>query len=322
MRKERYLEKLTRAFGGAGESPATAAPLQAELGPGEEVATPFGPCLALTSEHPAGLRLPHRSLAEEAVAQAFCLLFGIGPVREGDLRATGARTFADLVPHPRYGSEAQRWLAALASQDLPSLYEGISRRFSASHDLLLHLLAFADPEDLVFLDIESLGLSGLPAFLAGVGRLNGDGLHVRQYLARSLAEEPAILAALREALPPRPVVVSYNGKAHDWNHLQARFAYHGLDPLPEPVHLDLLFFARRRWGGELLDCSLPQVERAVLGMTREVDVPGEYVPICYQNYLRTGSAAPLVPVIAHNREDVVTLARLLSLLLERVTGHG
>ncbi len=64
------------------------------------------------------------------------------------------------------------------------------------------------------------------------------------------------------------------------------------------------------------------MERAVLGVTREVDVPSEYVPICYQNYLRTGSAAPLVPVIAHNREDVVTLARLLSLLLERVTDHG
>jgi uncharacterized protein YprB with RNaseH-like and TPR domain len=186
----------------------------------------------------------------------------------------------------------------------------------------LHLLAFATPHDLVFLDIETLGLSSLPAFLVGVGRLNADGLHVRQYLARSLAEEPAILAALHEALPSRPIVVSYNGKAYDWNHLLARFAYHGLDPLPEPVHLDLLFFARRRWGSELLDCSLPQVERAVLGMTREVDVPGEYVPICYQNYLRTGSAAPLVPVIAHNREDVVTLARLLSLLVERVTDHG
>jgi len=322
VNEERYLAKLARAFGGAGESPATAAPSPIEFGPGEEVVTPFGPCLALTSEHPAGLRFPGRARAEEAVAQAFCLLFGIGPVREGDLRATGARTFADLVAHPRYGPEAQRWLAALAGGDLPGLYEGVSRRFSASHDLLLHLLAFADPGDLVFLDIESLGLSGLPAFLAGVGRLGADGLHVRQFFARSLGEEPAILVALREALPPRPVVVSYNGKAYDWNHLQARFAYHGLGALPEPVHLDLLFFARRRWGAELLDCSLPQVERAVLGMTREVDVPGEYVPICYQNYLRTGSVAPLVPVIAHNREDVVTLARLLALLLERVTDHG
>jgi len=322
MNEERSLAKLTRAFGGAGERPATVAPTEIELGPGDEVATPFGPCLALTSAHPTVLRLPNRARAEEAVAQAFCLLFGIGPVREGGLRAAGIRTFADLVAHPRYGPEAQRWLAALAGGDLPSLYDGISRRFSASHDLLLGLLAFADPQDLVFLDIESLGLSGLPTFLAGVGRLNADGLDVRQYLARSLAEEPAILAALHEALPPRPVVVSYNGKAYDWNHLQARFAYHGLDPLPEPVHVDLLFFARRRWGAGLLDCSLPQVERAVLGVTREVDVPGEYVPICYQNYLRTGSVAPLVPVLAHNREDVVTLARLLSLLLERVTDHG
>jgi uncharacterized protein YprB with RNaseH-like and TPR domain len=64
------------------------------------------------------------------------------------------------------------------------------------------------------------------------------------------------------------------------------------------------------------------VERAVLGVIRELDVPGEYVPALYQNYLRTGSATALLPVIAHNREDVVTLARLLSALLERVTGSG
>lgn len=154
------------------------------------------------------------------------------------------------------------------------------------------------------------------------GRLGEGGLEVRQYLARSLAEEPAILAALRAELPSRPIVISYNGKAYDWNHLQGRCAYHGLGALPEPLHLDLLFFARRRWGQALLGCSLPEVEQAVLGIARELDVPGEYVPSLYGTYLRTGSAELLRPVIAHNREDVVTLARLLSVLLERVTGPG
>ncbi len=322
MGEKRYLSKLARTFGGTEAPSAGPLPTSLELDTGEEVATQFGPCLVLLSKHPADLSFPDRHRATETVAQAFSLLFGIGPVREGGLRDAGVRTFADLVAHPRYGSEAGRWLASLESGDVPTLYEGVSRRFSASHDLLLHLLAFADPRDLVFLDIETLGLSSLPAFLVGVGHLNEGGLDVRQYFARTLGEEPAVLAALQGALPAQPIVVSYNGKAYDWNHLQARCAYHGLEALPEPVHLDLLFFARRRWGTELLDCSLSVVERAVLGVIRELDVPGEYVPALYQNYLRTGSATALLPVIAHNREDVVTLARLLSALLERVTGSG
>lgn len=322
MKEEQHLAKLARAFGGTGGVPAGPIPAPLELDESEEVATRFGPCLVLSSEHPADLRFPDRLSATETVAQAFSLLFGIGPVREGGLRDAGVRTFADLVAHPRYGLEAGRWLATLESGDVPTLYDGISRRFSASHDLLLHLLAFADPADLVFLDIETLGLSSLPAFLIGVGRLNGGGLAVRQYFARSPGEEAAILTALREELPARPIVVSYNGKAYDWNHLQMRCAYHGLEALVEPVHLDLLFFARRRWGSELLRCSLSEVERAVLRVSRELDVPGEYVPALYGNYLRTGSVAPLLPVLAHNREDVMALARLLSVLLQRVTGHG
>lgn len=284
--------------------------------------TLHGRCLALPSAHVAGVALPDRAGAVAAVAQAFSLLFGIGPVREGGLRAAGAQTLADLADHPRYGHEAREWLAALAQGDLATLFDGVSRRLSVSHGLLLHLLAFADPQDLVFLDIETLGLSSLPAFLIGIGRLNEDGLLVRQYFARTLGEEPAVLAALHREISAQPIVVTYNGKAYDWNHLQARYAYYGMEALPEPLHLDLLFFARRRWGTKLLGCSLSTVERAVLGVTRELDVPGAHVPALYGTYLRTGSVEPLLPVIAHNREDVVSLARLLSVLVEQVTSCG
>jgi uncharacterized protein YprB with RNaseH-like and TPR domain len=316
----RFLDKLAQSFGGPGQLPGAlpAAASGPDLGPAEELVTPFGPCLRLVSGHAVHLAFPAPALAEGAVAQALSLLYGVGPVREEGLRASGVRTLADLAHHPRHGAEARRWLAALAGRDLPTLYRGICRWYSASHTLLLYLLALASPQELVFLDLESLGLSGLPTFLAGVGRLDGKGLRVHQYLARSLGEEPAILWALLTELPARPFVVSYNGKAHDWNHLQARLAYHGLTPLPEAAHLDLLFFARRRWGRDLADCSLAQVERAVLGLSRAVDVPSAYVPACYQAYLRTGSVAPLVPVVAHNREDVTTLARLLAVLLAEV----
>ncbi len=40
------------------------------------------------------------------------------------------------------------------------------------------------------------------------------------------------------------------------------------------------------------------------------------VPEFYEAYLRTGNPGPLVPIVEHNRQDVVSLARLFALLSE------
>ncbi len=51
-------------------------------------------------------------------------------------------------------------------------------------------------------------------------------------------------------------------------------------------------------------------------MERESDVPSSQVPDFYKTYMKTGNIGPLIPIVEHNREDVVTLARLLSKLQE------
>lgn len=304
-------ERWKEVFGGAGPRLPDEEGIQ-----GEEAFTPYGPCRVYAYRTPFSLPIPERGQAEALLAQALGLVYGVGPVWERDLRAQGFRTLGELGCHPRFGGDAARWARTLGQADLLTLYRGICRWYSPSHPLLLALLGLADPEDIVFLDLESLGLSNLPVFLAAVGKLTGDALVVWQFLARSLAEEAAVLTQVTKELPPVPVVVTYNGKAHDWNQLRARVAYYGLPPLPEPVHLDLLFFARRRWAGSLEDCSLAQVERRVLQRTREEDLPSELVPLYYQAYLQTGASSYLRPVVSHNREDVVALALLLKRVLE------
>jgi uncharacterized protein YprB with RNaseH-like and TPR domain len=44
------------------------------------------------------------------------------------------------------------------------------------------------------------------------------------------------------------------------------------------------------------------------------------VPEFYEAYLRTGNCGPLVPIIQHNRQDVISLALLFFRLLEESYG--
>ena len=56
------------------------------------------------------------------------------------------------------------------------------------------------------------------------------------------------------------------------------------------------------------------LETEVLGVERQDDLPGWMVPEFYDIYRRTGNPGPLIPVVEHNRQDLVSLARLFALL--------
>ena len=59
------------------------------------------------------------------------------------------------------------------------------------------------------------------------------------------------------------------------------------------------------------NCRLATIERQVLQVVREDDLPGSEAPAAWLSYLRGGSAHTLRRVLAHNHQDVVSLARLL-----------
>src|SRR5207249_8764241 len=70
-----------------------------------------------------------------------------------------------------------------------------------------------------------------------------------------------------------------------------------------PIYLDLLRPSRRVWRARFADCRLATLEREVLGLVREDDVPGAVIPGLYFEFLRSRRAAPLAHVFAHNRDD-------------------
>jgi uncharacterized protein YprB with RNaseH-like and TPR domain len=180
-----------------------------------------------------------------------------------------------------------------------------------------------DPQGLVFLDTETTGLAGgtgTYAFLVGVARIDGDRLRITQLFMRDLDEEPALIAALTPLLAGASGIVSFNGSGFDVPLLETRFVLQRRRWPATLPHVDLMRAARRVWGAWLDDCRLATLERRVLRIVRERDVPGYVIPSLYFQFLRRRMAAPLRDVIAHNRHDVLALVGLLGWLGRALDG--
>ena len=221
------------------------------------------------------------------------------------------------------------------------LTDVIGARLSKSHPSVLGLSGLHKDGDFLFLDLETMGLfAGQPLVVAGLARLEPDNvIVVEQYVVRDFPDELALLAEVSEQVETHKVIVTYNGKSFDLPFLTGRSAYYGIKLRPPNVHFDLLHFCRRAWGKQGLsraesdasaqgDCpsfsrgvsplssvSLRSIEEAILGLSRETDLPGELVPEFYYEYLRTGNAGFLKPIVDHNRQDVISLVHVFSELI-------
>lgn len=172
----------------------------------------------------------------------------------------------------------------------------------------------AGADGLLFVDTETTGLAGgtgTYAFLVGTALVEGDRVVVTQFFMRDFDEEPALLTALEPLLSRAAVLVTFNSAAFDLPLLETRFVLARRRWPSTLAHLDLLRPARRVWTGWLADCRLATLERAVLGLGREDDVPGAMIPLLYFDYLRSRRAGPLRRVFEHNRYDLLSLVALV-----------
>jgi len=171
------------------------------------------------------------------------------------------------------------------------------------------------PGDLLVLDLETTGLSSSPLFLIGTLVREAEGFVIRQFLARTYAEERSIISAYAQAASGRGLFVTFNGKSFDIPYLRARAAAVGVS-VPEPrAHLDLLHPARKVYSQVLPDCRLQTLERYVCKRRRTGDIPGEHIPDAYHYFVRTGNAVEVARIVKHNAQDLVTLLELLVRML-------
>lgn len=169
------------------------------------------------------------------------------------------------------------------------------------------------PDRIMFLDLETCGLSGAALFLVGLLRRIDGRLAVELLLARNYAEEQAVLVSLWERAAAHDVLVTFNGKSFDWPMVQDRSTRYLLDrddPRPELIHIDILHHARRRWRGRLPNCKLQTLERYICGRRRQDDIPGAQIPAAYQRFVETGEPHEMESILYHNAVDLVTLLDL------------
>jgi len=170
-------------------------------------------------------------------------------------------------------------------------------------------------EDLLFFDTETTGLAGgtgTRAFMVGAADWCGERLRIRQLLMATTAAEPSMLDLLAGWVRPRTVLCSYNGKCYDAPLLATRYRLaRRAHPLTGLRHVDLLYPTRRRYRGVYENCRLATIERHVLQVIREDDLPGSEAPAAWLSYLRGDDAGLLRRVLAHNRQDVISLSKLL-----------
>jgi uncharacterized protein YprB with RNaseH-like and TPR domain len=191
-----------------------------------------------------------------------------------------------------------------------------------------------DPEQWLFLDTETTGLAGgtgTYAFMVGIAWWDAGGLQVEQFFMRDLNEEHSVLLELSERMKQRPVLVTFNGKSFDWPLLETRYrmtrSFKGFAPA---VHLDLLHPARQLWKMRIGSVRLRDLERQILGSngravewSRHDDIDSSLIPQMYFDYLRHGTAEPLVGIFRHNQMDLRGLAALAGKILTLLdSAHG
>lgn len=210
----------------------------------------------------------------------------------------------EIAPGLRYTEQSFAWDARPAA---------IDARFAGHGDIAC--------ERLLHFDTETTGLAGgtgTRAFMIGAADWRQDRLRVRQLTMTRMAAEAAMLNTFAGWIDDATVLVSYNGKSYDAPLLNTRYCLERMpSPLRHCLHLDLLHPARRRWRGMWENCRLATIERHVLGVVREDDLPGSEAPRAWLDYLRGGSARNLRRVALHNSQDLRSLAGLCL----RLSGH-
>ncbi len=271
-----------------------------------------------TTDQPFWTWLSREEVAEEVLGSLW-LVPGVREATAGRLRAWGWKSLRDLADHPRFGPDARRLCRLVDSGDAAGLVEEVAARAGRGHPHALRIASFFDPEEVLFLDIETMGLfGGSPVILVGFARMGPKRVEVWQYVAASPEAEEALVRETTRTLAAHPALVTFNGRAFDYPYICQRAAYYGMVFGEDPVHFDLLPHARRVWRGRTSDCRLATLACEVLGLERHDDIPGSLVPSFYQEYLADpkGRVGLLAAIAAHNRDDMVQMVRLFARLME------
>ena len=276
----------------------------------------------------------------DAISDELELVKGISKDTKKMLKEEGLNKIQDLITHKKHSKNAKEVLEILSLNKLEIYFNNLKKGFSKSHRVRILGSLLVKDEDIVYVDIETLGLSDSPVFLIGLGYfVNGESKFI-QLIARNLEEEKSMLLYFSEFLSSKKAIYSFNGKSFDMPFIKNRLNYYSLNSEFNQLHFDILFACRLHFTPEIIvgfenirprktefkkiysnfqGFTLQSLEKQVLKFDRGKDVPGFLIPEIYSYYLVSKNIAFLLPIIEHNKIDILTTMKLRSFLIKLLT---
>ena len=253
-------------------------------------------------------------------------VFYIGENIERKLVKRGIKTLNDLKIYKRYGKSANEIIRLIKTKDYVTLCKN---KYISDMDVSFCFKL----EDLLFLDIETLGLYDSPIIIIGIGFFKNKKFHIREFFARDLEEEIAICEHLRtKILPNFKSFITYNGKSFDIPYIANRFLYYfdenpmiSDDDVPYEKsntkyhHIDLYHNCRRKFKGMFDKYTLTNMEEKLLNWKRDNELPSSLVGMCYRKYRDDPQRyiGLIKECIEHNYFDVYSMPLILKQLLNQ-----
>lgn len=276
------------------------------------ISTAWGDTLKITTKEKINFEIADNDFKNQ-INHNLKLLPKIGVKKEEALKRNGYDTIESLKNHDSYSDIASGFLNKMENMSFYEIMDLLdNNKYSKDcRNNLLRCISLTDCENFKFMDIETKGLSNVPVILIGVAEIKGNNIITSQYFLRDYPEECVILEAYLSHLDEDSVHVTFNGKSFDVPFINNRCIYNRINADLDLPHLDLMHFAKNLWKDKLPNCKLQTIEQEFFGIEREGDVPGQYIPGYYDTYLSKGNIGPIVPIIEHNRQDIVSLAAFL-----------
>jgi len=248
----------------------------------------------------------------------------VGDHNERKLKKRGIQTLLDLKFNLNFSNSANEILTLIKNRDYKTLTKN---RYITDLDLSFCF----NIEDLLFLDIETLGILDSPVIMVGIGFFKNRKFKIHILFTRKLEEEIAIYEHLRTKIFPNfKCFITYNGKTFDIPHLANRFLYFfdanpmisNDDPPYEKCntkfhHIDLYHHCRRLFKGKFNTYTLMNIEENLLKLTRENTLPSNLIGLCYRKYNENSARyiGLIKEIIEHNYYDIYSMPLILKTLL-------
>ncbi|TFF90830.1 MAG: hypothetical protein EU548_01045 [Promethearchaeota archaeon] len=285
----------------------------------------MGQCMEIKKEEDISLFQLNPDLSKKRLIKNLKVVYSIGEVYERELFKKGVRNIYDLRFNLRFRDHAKEILDLIHRKDYITL---CTNRYIYDIDTSFCF----KKEDLLFIDIETLGLYDSPIIIIGIGFYTSDHFVISQYFTRDLEEEISMLEHFKEKVFPKfKCFVSYNGKSFDIPYLANRFLYFfdenpmiSEEDIPYDTtntkfhHIDLYHNCRRRYKGKFEKYTLTMMEEKLLNWNRGNELPSHLVGACYKKYSDNPKRyiGLIKECIDHNYYDIYSMPLILRNLLE------